>query len=141
MHLFDVLYSMNNQEKLFEPSDGLFDQIMSRIHEEQKIIMVKRRFAIFFVGLIGSIAAFMPAFKMMQTGFNESGFINFFSLLFTDIGMVMTYWRSFAMTLLGTLPLMSMATFLVIVFVFLESLKFLTQDMRIIFKHAQIFNH
>ncbi|MDD3101949.1 MAG: hypothetical protein PHE59_02285 [Patescibacteria group bacterium] len=132
---------MNNQEKLFKPSDGLFDQIMSRIHEEQKIIMVKRRFAIFFVGLIGSMAAFMPAFKMMQTGFNESGFINFFSLFFTDIGMVMTYWRSFAMTLLGTLPLMSVATFLVIVFIFLESLKFLTQDMRIILKHAQIFNH
>ncbi|MFA6146271.1 MAG: hypothetical protein WC697_03035 [Patescibacteria group bacterium] len=130
-----------NYKKLLEPSDGLFDQIMSRIHEEQKIIMVKRRFAIFFVGLIGSMAAFAPAFKIMQSGFNESGFINFFSLLFTDIGMVMTYWHSFTLTLLGTLPLMSVATFLVVIFVFLESLKFLTQDLRIIFKHAQILNH
>jgi len=125
-------------EKLFshlkspEPPDGLFEKIMLRLHKERQLLTLKRRLTIFSVGLIGSAVAFIPAFKMVQAGFIESGFMDFFSLLFSDTGIVMAYWQNFALSLLETLPVLSLMALLATVLVFLESLKLLARDIKIL---------
>lgn len=133
-------------EKLFthlkplEPPEGLFEKITHHIREEQRLLTMKRRLVIFSIGIMGSLAAFIPVFKVVQTGFAESGFMQFFSLLFSDFGIVVSYWQNFAMSLLETLPITSLMMLLATVLVFLESLKLLIKDIKIIFTSKQLIN-
>ncbi len=141
MHPLFVLVYMNmrkDYEKLFshlkspEPPDGLFEKIILRLRKEQKLISLKRRLIIFSIGLIGSAVAFISAFQAVQKGFTESGFIEFLSLLFSDAGVIMTYWQNFALSLLETFPTMSLVALLAIGLIFLESLKLLAKDIKIL---------
>lgn len=116
--------------KYVEPPSGLFEKIVNRIHKEQRLLTIRRRIAIFSVGLGGSLVAFIPVFKMLSAELAESGFIQFLSLLFSDFSIVVRYWQSFVPTLLETLPVISLIVFLTIIFVFLESLKFLIKNTK-----------
>jgi len=115
-----------------ELPEGILDRIMARLKAEQRLLTVKRRLAIFSIGLIGSVAAFVPVFKMAQLEISNSGFLQFFSLLFSDFGTVAAYWHSFALSLLETLPVMSVAALSAVVFVFLYSFRFLARDVKFI---------
>ncbi|MDO8582162.1 MAG: hypothetical protein Q7S16_04800, partial [bacterium] len=82
-----------------------------------------------------SFFALLPVFNMMRADMVQSGFAEFFSLLFSDIGMVAAYWQNFAFTLLESLPAVSIAAFLATVLVFLGSLRIITRDMKYIYGH------
>ncbi|MDO8581807.1 MAG: hypothetical protein Q7S16_02940, partial [bacterium] len=112
-----------------EPHPGLLGAIIKRIDAE-RMFAVKRRFAIFSAGFFVSFFALLPVFNMMRADMVQSGFAEFFSLLFSDIGMVAVYWQNFSITLLESLPAASIAAFLATVFVFLGSLRFITRDMK-----------
>ena len=133
-------------EKLFsrleplKPPEELFGKIMERIHRQERLAALRKRLIIFSIGLAGSLAAFVPALRLMQQSLAESGFAQFFSLIFSDFGIVLTYWQNFALTLLESLPALSIAVFLVTIFVFLESLKFLVRDTKAIFTITQTTN-
>jgi ABC-type spermidine/putrescine transport system permease subunit I len=75
--------------------------------------------ATFVVSLIG----LFPSYNMLLSDFNQSGFLQFFSLTFSDFSIVATYWKSFTMTLLQTLPALSLALFLAVLLTFLQSIK------------------
>lgn len=111
---------------------GLFEKIIKRIHREKRLRTV-RRLAVFSVALVGSIAVIMPAFQAMRTAFSESGFAAFFSLIFSDSAAMLVHWQSFGLALLESLPAMSIIAFLAVIFVLLESLKFLTRDLKAVF--------
>ena len=121
-----------------ELPEGIFDRIMARLKAEQRLLTVKRRLVIFSVGALGSMAAFIPAFKMAQLEISNSGFLQFFSLLFSDFGTVAAYWQSFTILLLESLPAMSLAVFLAVIFVFFESLRFLSRDIKFIFTPTKL---
>ena len=116
-----------------ELPEGILERIMVRIKAEQRFLTFKRRLAIFSVGLVGSGIAFVPVFRMVRVSFAESGFLQFFSLLFSDFGIVAAYWQSFTMSLLESLPVMSLAIFLAVILIFLESLRFLARDIKFVF--------
>lgn len=130
--------SKNYQKKFIspEPPAGLLEKIIYRIHEERRLLNFKRRIIFFSVGLIGSIVALIPSFRALKGGLVESGFIKFLSLLFSDFGVVMTCWQNFALALLESLPTINIIVFLVVIFIFFGSLKFLVRDIKIIFKSA-----
>lgn len=120
--------------KLFiEPPMGLFEKVMGRIHKEQRLFNIKRRIVIFSIGLVGSLITSFPAIKFLSSEFIATGFIQFSSLLFSDFAIVTTYWQSFILTLLETLPTIGIIAFLITAFIFLESLKHLTKDIRYVF--------
>jgi hypothetical protein len=129
---------MLNDEQLFS---YLFEKIICRIQKEKRMLNLKRRLAFFSVGLLGSITAFIPTFHLVQHGLAESGFIKFFSLLFSDIRTVMSYWQNFVFALLESLPIVSIAALLATIFVFLESVKFLVQDIRVILAPIKNYNN
>jgi hypothetical protein len=130
----------STSKRLPNPSADLFVKIMNRIDVERRRISIRRRFTIFSVGLIGSLIALTPVFKMMQKGFVESGFTKFFSLIFSDSAAILSYWHEFILILLESLPVVSILAFLAIILVFLGSLKFVIQDAKIIFKHKLVNN-
>lgn len=118
---------------LVEPPDGLFLKIMCRIEKEKKLLTLRRRIIIFSFGLVSSAVVFAITLGTVRDGFVESGFTSFFSLLFSDTEVVLTYWQNFVQSLLETLPVVGLAVLLMTVAVFLESLKLLTKDIKNIY--------
>ena len=114
-----------------EPSPELFPKIMKRIHKEQRFLVI-RDSIIFSTTLLGSVIAFVPVFKMLSSDMSKTGFLNFFSLFFSDFSVVMSYWKSFSLILLETLPVISLALFLAVLLTFLQSIRKLTKDIKII---------
>ena len=117
-----------------EPPKGLLGKIIKRIHKEERLL-VFRKVTIFSITLAISLLAFVPTFKILISDFSQSGFINFFSLIFSDFSAVATYWKSFTMILLETLPTVSLALFLAVVLLLLQSVKSLTKNIKIIKSH------
>lgn len=120
--------------------EGLLNKILIRIKREEAFLALRKRIMIFSAGAIGSFAAFIPAFKLMQSEFSQSGFIQIFSLIFSDTGIVLNVWATFALSILESLPVLSIAAFLAAVFVFLISLKFLAKDISAIFAPLKLAN-
>lgn len=113
------------------PPKGLLEKILKCIHKEQRFL-VCRRIIFCSATLTGSMIAFIPTFKMLVLNVNQSGFLHFFSLTFSDFSTITTYWQSFAMILLETLPAVSLAIFLAILLIFLQSIRSLTKNIKII---------
>jgi hypothetical protein len=116
------------------PPIGLLEKILKRIRKEERILVL-RRLIVLSITLTGSMAGLIPSFKILLTDFSRSGFTSFFSLIFSDFSRVATYWQSFAMVLLETLPAVSLALFLAVFLIFLESTKSLIKNIKIIKSH------
>jgi len=122
-----------------QPPKGLFEKILKRIHKEERLLVL-RKVIIFSFILLGSLAGFAPSLKMLISDLDNSRFINFFSLIFSDFSTVATYWQNFAMILLETLPVLSLALFLSILLIFLQSTKSLLKNFKIIKGHNLVVN-
>jgi len=127
-------------EKIFtnlkspEPPENLFNKVMSRIRQEKNLLTVKRRMAVFSAGLISSAVAIIASFRVVESEMIKSGFIQFASLIFSDMGTVLSNWQNFVLALLESLPVVSIAVFLLTIFAFLQSLKFLARDSKVFFR-------
>ena len=107
-----------------EPTVGLFVRIVAAIRTEQRRLAV-RRIAMCSLVLVGSLVLLVPAWQMVQTGLAESGFVEFFSLMFSDTGLMATSWRNFVMVLLESLPVTGLALFLMAMAGLLTSFRFI----------------
>lgn len=107
-----------------KPSEELFDKIIMRIQKE-KLISAKRRIALFSLGIAASLAALIPIFEMLKTNLSQSGFLQYFSLIFSNPGTVLKYWGDFTLSILESVPMLSLAAFLTIILALLEFLKML----------------
>lgn len=143
-----IIRSMNKDfEKLFfyleppEPPQGLLNKILKRIKREKQLAGIKRRIAIFSFGVLGSAIAFVPVFAAVQAGMAHSGFVDFSSLIFSDFSTVIKLWNQFALSLLESLPVMSMAILLAVIFIFLASLKYLVKNITTFFSSSQLINN
>lgn len=115
-----------------EPGDGLFDDIVSRIRKEKNLYILRRRIAIFSAGLLGSAAAFWPALRMLESDLTSSGFGHFLFLAFSDSRLVAAYWQNFAFAVLESVPALSLAMFLIIVFILLKFSQKIFRDLKIV---------
>jgi ABC-type Fe3+ transport system permease subunit len=112
-----------------EPSPELFTKIMKRIRREERILLF-RKITFFSTILVASLAAFVPAVKMLVQEAQSSGFVQFASLAFSDFGTIKAYWQTFAITILETLPAISLAFFLAVLLTFLQSVKALSKNIK-----------
>ncbi|MFA6593785.1 MAG: hypothetical protein WCT16_00860 [Candidatus Buchananbacteria bacterium] len=122
-------------EKIFvsyrspEPSEELLDKITLRLKREQAK-RAKRRLAVFSLTLAASLTAFFPVCQFVWRDVSQSGFMDFVSLLFSDSALVLAYWQNFVLALLEVLPVISLALFLIVSAVFMESLKLLVKNIK-----------
>ena len=120
-------------EKLFsnieiqEPPTKLLGAVINRILAKERQSALVRSVA-FAIGLVVSLAAFIPALHSVQTAMAESGFLSYLSLLFSDTEAILSTGWSFTLILLESLPVFSLALFLVIILLFLESVFHLIAD-------------
>ena len=127
----DNLQTLLNHYNPPEAPDNLFNKIITRINRRQRMLAISR-VIVFSFSLLGSLVAAWPIFSAVKIEFVNSGFLQFLSLVFSDFEVIITYWQSFALTLLESLPAISIALSLLILFIFMGSLKFLTKDIKIL---------
>lgn len=127
---------MNDFEKIFKEidiphvSDELFGKVMRRIQKEQSLAKKWDLFFGFFLGFGMFLAGAVFFLYTPFNGFFESEFFEFFSLIFSDPELVVTYWRSFMFALLESVPIIQGILFLMIIFFFFESGRFFTHIPR-----------
>ncbi|HBH46479.1 MAG: hypothetical protein A2445_03975 [Candidatus Jacksonbacteria bacterium RIFOXYC2_FULL_44_29] len=121
-----------------EPPAGLLGKVMNRIYQAKRLQNIKRRVFVFSMITLGSVLAFISSAKMLHSGLTQSGFTQFFSLLFSDFQIVITNWQNYSLSLLETLPIMSLILFVGITLIFLEALKFLIRDLKLILPRTNI---
>ena len=113
-----------------EPPHGLADKIIGRLHQERRLMIIKQRIIIWGITTASSVLVLIPTFRMLQANLADSGFLQFFSLLFSDSKIILSYWDTFAWSLLEALPVMSLVLFLVILGIFLKSLSVFTKNVK-----------
>jgi ABC-type multidrug transport system fused ATPase/permease subunit len=115
-----------------ELPDSLFDKVMSRIDQEKRLMIVKRKLTFLALSFLLAITACLPVLKLLWQEMNQSGFAQYLLLLFSDFGSIRNYWQDFILTLLETMPAASLAFTLLVWLVILWLL-------RLIFNYIDVF--
>jgi len=133
-------------EKLFsvltppEPSPELFGCVMKAIYDQQILARARRKFLVFSSLAAASIAGAVLAFIALWQSFAQSGAIQFISLIFSDTGAVLALFQDYMLSVWETLPVLDLAVFFAVMFVFLYSLKYLFTTAEIVFKPSHPFH-
>ncbi len=129
----------NNFEKLFskleevEPSKELRRGILARIDFEKRR-SARIRLAFFGFIAMASFIAMIPSFQYIAREFSQSGFYQYFSLIFYDGDAVLSSWKEFALSLAETIPAMEITIFLAVVLSFLISIKLAVRNVGLDYK-------
>ncbi|MFA5368981.1 MAG: hypothetical protein WC303_03240 [Candidatus Paceibacterota bacterium] len=115
-----------------EPPAGLFIKVLNRIEAEERIMLLKRRIFIFSCAGFGSLIGLIFSFNFVRKAMVNSGFGDFFSLIFSDSMIVLNYWQNFFLTLLESFPIIEAIFFLGIVLLLLQLTKLISRDVKVI---------
>lgn len=132
-----------NYEKLFgylnevEPPQNLLSKIILSVQRQEKFLL-KKRCAFLLVGWMGSAALLFWAAQSVADGFIESGFLKFFALIFSDFKIIAVYWQSYFLSLSEALPTASLIVFFVSFLIFINFLKPLAKNVKIVFASARL---
>lgn len=122
---------MNNdkEKKLFETLEPiefpieLNSVILNKINTENKKKFFRKlliSYSINIASLLGIISTFVYLIK----AFISSEFYKYISLIFSDGISILSYWREFIMSVVESLPITSITTFLFLLGVFLWSIEY-----------------
>lgn len=112
-----------------EPPKGLRGKILASIKHEEL-----RRARIYVFTALGTIATSslgaVFAFKYMLQGFYQSSFYSYFSLLFSDPDIAVSYWKELSLSLIETAPLVGITLSLVALAALLTSVRVLVNNAK-----------
>ncbi|MBI5530536.1 MAG: hypothetical protein HY918_03475 [Candidatus Doudnabacteria bacterium] len=110
------MHKLSPQTEFIQPSDELFNKVMLRISREQELLVLKKKLYSTGLFFLLNLALVIPAWIYFKTQMAYTGFGQYFSLIFSDLGNIGRYWQDFALTLLESFPALAVAGFLVILF-------------------------
>lgn len=130
----------NEYDRLFshlktpEPREGLLGEIMAKIETERVAAEARRR--LWFAGAtaIFSFTVFLPSVFVLKSATASSGFFNFIYLIFADTELIFMNLQDFSFAILESLPAFSMAFVLLSIYIFLESIKFINKELKIVYE-------
>lgn len=105
-----------------QPSEDFCGRLMSRIaHYEKR--RAQRMMCVTGALLLLASVALIPAVVYTAQELSQSGFWQYFLLVFSDSGVVARSWREFVSSLIETAPVFGFTLVLLSMFVFLVSIK------------------
>ncbi|MHB9019783.1 MAG: hypothetical protein ACYC3G_02860 [Minisyncoccota bacterium] len=124
-------YNFKNLREI-DPPEYLSGRILAKI-ELHKKRMARVKFFLFEGAGLVSLAIALASFKFAIDDFSQSGFSSYASLIFSDLGMVISYWKDFVMLLAESIPLLWFTAFLASILIMLESIKNALKNKRDMF--------
>ncbi len=99
-------------------------KIMNRIGYEQELLKLKRRLFFYALVLASSVSAFAVYMIIFWQQINQSGFLQMFGLLFSDLRIITANFSDYILSLAESLPMLT-AGFLgvILLFVFASAVK------------------
>jgi hypothetical protein len=113
----------------YEPNPDLAACVWRTIIAEDKSYTAK--FKLWICAFIGfaSLAGLVPVFQMLLSDLAHSGFYEYFSLIFSDGGSILSYWKELTLSLAESLPTMSIIFTLSLVFISLLSFRYVMKQI------------
>lgn len=108
---------------------GLRGKIIASIRREE----IRRARIYVFTALTAITASSFGAvfaFKYMLQGFYQSSFYSYFSLLFSDPDIVVSYWRELSLSLIETTPFVGITLALITLATLLTSMRVLIKNTK-----------
>ncbi|MDD5050690.1 MAG: hypothetical protein PHV93_03035 [Candidatus Pacebacteria bacterium] len=102
------------------PPQGLCLSIIKKVRSIQSR-NAKIRFTLSSIVTLVSLGGIFESILKLIESSNQSGFSQYFSLIFSDSTLFFSYWKEFGLSLVESLPLVSLVFLLGIVVVFLWS--------------------
>jgi hypothetical protein len=112
----------------YEPESGLAVSVLQAIILREKRIIRLKTWAFSLVE-IASLAGLVPTFEMLLRDLMHSGIYEYFSLLFSDGGMMLSYWKDFSLSIAESLPTTSIIAVLSLFLICFLSLKYLARQI------------
>lgn len=116
---------------------GLGDTILARVDNEVRRASLIR-LAIFVPLVFVSSVATVVSFQYLMRETVQSGFSEYFSILFSDGGTVLLYWKEFMLALVEQAPVFGATLFLGAVFALMGSLKSMVKNIQTVSHHIQL---
>lgn len=109
---------------VIELPQGLYEKVIGRLRTEKR----KRAIIRMFLSGSATLASLAGVFFALQYAFQQmmqTGFFNYFSLIFSDLGSLSIFWKEFSLLLMESAPITAIAIFLGAILILLESIKYL----------------
>lgn len=116
------------QKAKYEPSPDLALSVWQTVIRYDKRI-TRLKLWVFSSALLASLVGLVPAFQILFNDLAHSGFYEYFSLIFSDGGSILSYWKELAFSIVESLPSMSILLTLSLLFVCFLSLKYLIKQI------------
>jgi len=107
-----------------KPPKRLFWVIIERLKLEKNLRIFKEKFSIFLAILVISVVLVAAAIFIFNSELAESESGSLFSLLFSDTGIILSYYKYFVLAVLESMPILPIIFFLATLFLFMISLRF-----------------
>ncbi len=122
-----------------EPPADLAERINLRIYRAN---VRRARLLTTFFGVVSlaALGALVTAGQWLYTDILGSGFSQLWSLIFSDLGLLATYWQDFILSLAESFPVLKFTAVLGSTFVFLWSLRYLVGEINILTHNLSLAN-
>ena len=122
-----------NKDSIFSipsiaPSKGLLERIVRAMHQRQEQSRLWR-VRIFAGSAALSVVALVPVISNLVTALKASNFGTYVSLLFSDGGMFLAFWKEIGASLIESLPVIAVAGTLALLGVLLWSIRSMVRFM------------
>jgi hypothetical protein len=116
------------QKVKYESNINLAENVWQSVVLHDKCIVRVKLWAFSIIGF-ASLVGLMPAFKALSSDFVQSGFYEYFSLIFSDSGLILSYWKELFFSLAESLPTISIILTLSLLFICFLSLRYLMKQI------------
>lgn len=116
---------------------GLYGSVLARIDNEARRLSLIR-LAIFVPLVLISSVAVVTSFQYLVEVSAQSGLSEYLSILFSDSGTVLSYWKEFLLLIAEQAPVLGAALFLGAVLAFAGSLRSAIKNAQTVFTHIQL---
>jgi len=111
------------REIKYEPDANLAENVWRTIVLRNKRMAQFKLWSFAATGIV-SLAGLVPAFKILSNDLAQSGFYEYFSLIFSDSRLIISYWKELVFSLAESLPTVSIIFTLSLIFVFFLSFRY-----------------
>jgi hypothetical protein len=123
----DKLVEIFKKAKYKSSPDLVFSVLTKIDTHEKRVAKLKLRIGA-FIGL-ASLAGLIPVFEILLDNLAHSGFYEYFSLIFSDGSLILSYWKEFAFSLAESLPTTSIIFTLFLMFISLLSFRYVLKQI------------
>jgi len=116
------------QKVKYESNINLAENVWQAIVLHDKCVVRVKLWAFSIIGF-ASLVGLVPAFKALSSDFVQSGFYEYFSLIFSDSGLIFSYWKELFFSLAESLPTISIILTLSLLFICFLSLRYLMKQI------------